>query len=269
MESIFNFLADNYIYFMIAAGILAIALIGFLIDGKKKQKKEEIAGVPTMQAMNTQNTVQPTIAQTQTEQPNAQVVNEAPVAEPTLTFDEPVNQVEPESIFNIPEPTNAPTIGEPITMPATQEVVSEPVQEPIVEPVNIAQPVQTSQVNEPVIDSAPVVDVPEVTPVQSIEPEPITVPDVVEVAPAIEVPEITPVENNVSEPVVPVVEEPVINEPVAIQQVEIPEIMPTEQIVNNEETFITPATQMPEVPAQPVVQNLENNENQNNTNPLV
>ena len=69
MESIFNFLADNYIYFMIAAGILAIALIGFLIDGKKKQKKEEIAGVPTMQAMNTQNTVQPTVAQTQTEQP--------------------------------------------------------------------------------------------------------------------------------------------------------------------------------------------------------
>ncbi|MBQ4262880.1 MAG: hypothetical protein IJB83_01375 [Bacilli bacterium] len=241
MESIFNFLADNYIYFMIAAGILAIALIGFLIDGKKKQKKEEIAGVPTMQAMNTQNTVQPTVAQTQTEQPNAQVVNEELVAEPTLTFDEPANQVEPESIFNIPEPTNAPTIGEPITMPATQEVVSEPVQEPIVEPVNIAQPVQTSQVNEPVIDSAPVVDVPEVT----------------------------PVENNASEPVVPVVEEPVINEPVAIQQVEIPEIMPTEQIVNNEETFIAPATQMPEVPAQPVVQNLENNENQNNTNPLV
>lgn len=258
MESIFNFLADNYIYFMIAAGILAIALIGFLIDGKKKQKKEEIAGVPTMQAMNTQNTVQPTVAQTQTEQPNAQVVNEAPVAEPTLTFDEPANQVEPESIFNIPEPTNAPTIGEPITMPATQEVVSEPVQEPIVEPVNIAQPVQTSQVNEPVIDSTPVVDVPEVTPVQSIEPEP-----------AIEVPEMTPVEDNASEPVVPVVEEPVINEPVAIQQVEIPEIMPTEQIVNNEETFIAPATQMPEVPAQPVVQNLENNENQNNTNPLV
>lgn len=253
MESIFNFLADNYIYFMIAAGILAIALIGFLIDGKKKQKKEEIAGVPTMQAMNTQNTVQPTVAQTQTEQPNAQVVNEAPVAEPTLTFDEPANQVEPESIFNIPEPTNAPTIGEPITMPATQEVVSEPVQEPIVEPVNIDQSVQTSQVNEPVIDSAPVVDVPEVTPVQSIEP-----------APAIEVPEMTPVENNASEPVVPVVEEPV-----AIQQVEIPEIMPTEQIVNNEETFIAPATQMPEVPAQPVVQNLENNENQNNTNPLV
>lgn len=258
MESIFNFLADNYIYFMIAAGILAIALIGFLIDGKKKQKKEEIAGVPTMQAMNTQNTVQPTVAQTQIEQPNAQVVNEAPVAEPTLTFDEPANQVEPESIFNIPEPTNAPTIGEPITMPATQEVVSEPVQEPIVEPVNIDQPVQTSQVNEPVIDSAPVVDVPEVTPVQSIEP-----------APAIEVPEMTPVENNASEPVVPVVEEPVINEPVAIQQVEIPEIMPTEQIVNNEETFIAPATQMPEVPAEPVVQNLENNENQNNTNPLV
>ena len=241
MESIFNFLADNYIYFMIAAGILAIALIGFLIDGKKKQKKEEIAGVPTMQAMNTQNTVQLTVTQTQTEQPNAQVVNEAPVAEPTLTFDEPANQVEPESIFNIPEPTNAPTIGEPITMPATQEVVSEPVQEPIVEPVNIAQPVQTSQVNEPVIDSTPVVDVPEVM----------------------------PVENNASEPVVPVVEEPVINEPVAIQQVEIPEIMPTEQIVNNEETFITPATQMPEVPAEPVVQNLENNENQNNTNPLV
>ena len=268
MYSILDFLADNYIYFMIGAGILIIALIGFLIDGKKKQKKEEVTGVPTMQSINVQNVVESSVAPVQTEQSTAQVVNEELGAEPTLTFDEPTNQVEPESIFNIPEASQEPTIGEPITMPAP-EIVNEPVVQPIVEPVNIAQPVQTSQVNEPVIDSAPVVDVPEVTPVQSIEPEPIIMPDVVEVAPAIEVPEITPVENNASEPVVPVVEEPVINEPVAIQQVEIPEIMPTEQIVNNEETFIAPATQMPEVPAQPVVQNLENNENQNNTNPLV
>ena len=37
-ETIMNFLADNYKWFMIGAGVLLFALIGFLVSGKKKKE---------------------------------------------------------------------------------------------------------------------------------------------------------------------------------------------------------------------------------------
>lgn len=40
MESFLTFLSNNYIYFLIAAGVLFFALIGFLIDLKKKKDGE-------------------------------------------------------------------------------------------------------------------------------------------------------------------------------------------------------------------------------------
>ena len=40
MESVMNFLADNYIWFFVAAGVLLFALIGFIIDSKRKKKNE-------------------------------------------------------------------------------------------------------------------------------------------------------------------------------------------------------------------------------------
>lgn len=38
MDSILSFLADNYKYFMIAAVVLLLALIGFIVDGKRKRR---------------------------------------------------------------------------------------------------------------------------------------------------------------------------------------------------------------------------------------
>lgn len=40
MESILNFLANNYLWFLIAAVVLAILLIIFIVDTKRKEKKE-------------------------------------------------------------------------------------------------------------------------------------------------------------------------------------------------------------------------------------
>ena len=40
MESVMNFLAENYIWFFVAAGVLLFALIGFAIDSKRKSKSE-------------------------------------------------------------------------------------------------------------------------------------------------------------------------------------------------------------------------------------
>ena len=50
MDSILSFLADNYKYFMIAAVVLLFALIGFIVDGKKKKKNEEVVPVPNADA---------------------------------------------------------------------------------------------------------------------------------------------------------------------------------------------------------------------------
>lgn len=38
MESVINFLADYYIWFFVAAGVLCFALVGFIIESKKKDK---------------------------------------------------------------------------------------------------------------------------------------------------------------------------------------------------------------------------------------
>ena len=40
MDKVLTFLADNYLIFMIVAVILLFALIGFIVDGKKKKQKE-------------------------------------------------------------------------------------------------------------------------------------------------------------------------------------------------------------------------------------
>ena len=62
MDKVLNFLADNYLIFMIVAVVLLFALIGFIVDGKKKkQKNAEVVPstnvppqpVPTAVAANT------------------------------------------------------------------------------------------------------------------------------------------------------------------------------------------------------------------------
>ena len=40
MDSILNFLADNYLIFIIVSGVLLLALIGFIVSGRKKKKGE-------------------------------------------------------------------------------------------------------------------------------------------------------------------------------------------------------------------------------------
>lgn len=46
MEGFLNFLSNNYLYFLIAAGVLVFALIGFLVDMKRKNKDLEDISVP-------------------------------------------------------------------------------------------------------------------------------------------------------------------------------------------------------------------------------
>ena len=65
MESIMNFLADNYKWFMIAAGVLLVALIGFLVMGKKKKGTESAPTPVPQNDFNQMSTMEQAQAQVQ------------------------------------------------------------------------------------------------------------------------------------------------------------------------------------------------------------
>ena len=83
MESVINFLADYYIWFFVAAGVLAFALIGFIIDSKRKKKNdfkgESINSTATPDSVSTENV--PPVSETPVE------INDIPLAnEETPSF---------------------------------------------------------------------------------------------------------------------------------------------------------------------------------------
>lgn len=95
MDNVLNFLADNYKWFMIGAGVLLLALIGFIVDGKRK-KKDDSSNTPaqlptngqvnTVQDLNNQAVAQTPAgpAQTNVAAPAQPVAVQAPVGEPSL-----------------------------------------------------------------------------------------------------------------------------------------------------------------------------------------
>ena len=82
MESILNFLADNYLYFMIGSVVLLFALIGFAVDGKKKKKDD----------VNPMNQM-PNNMPTQNVQGTPEVQNPAPLSTGFSGFVDNSNQV--------------------------------------------------------------------------------------------------------------------------------------------------------------------------------
>ena len=157
MESVMNFLADNYIYFFIAAGLLLFALIGFLIDSKKKKGKE-FKGEAVSNMAPFENVTAPvetpmsSVNASAVEAPVAPVVNETLSTEPVVNTEvmqnvevptEPVMQETPMveqtmEINDIPLAMNEEAIIEekPVN-PELQPVYSEPVnfEEPVQEPI--------------------------------------------------------------------------------------------------------------------------------------
>lgn len=63
MENVMNFLADNYIWFFVAAGVLFFALIGFIIESRKKQKNE-FKGESIEENTKTTNNSEPVVENT-------------------------------------------------------------------------------------------------------------------------------------------------------------------------------------------------------------
>lgn len=201
MDSILSFLADNYKYFMIAAVVLLFALIGFIVDGKKKKKNEEVVPVPNVdaqvQAAQGMAPMQPAQVQPATPAPAV----EQTAVEPGLVIEEPsLNNVEPASqelnldasvqeeqgsIFGTPE-MQAPaavetTAPDPATVEGPTLVIEDKEETPAPEmAASTLEPVAPA----PVETTAP-------APVETAAPvaEPVAEPTVQEVAPTMTAPE--------------------------------------------------------------------------------
>ena len=193
MDSILSFLADNYKYFMIAAVVLLFELIGFIVDGKKKKKNEEVVPVPNVdaQAQAAQGMAPMQPAQVQPATPAPAV--EQTAVEPGLVIEKPsLNNVEPASqelnldasvqeeqgsIFGTPE-MQAPaavetTAPDPATVEGPTLVIEDKEETPAPE---MAAPTLEPVAPAPVETTAPVA-------------EPVAEPTVQEVAPTMTAPE--------------------------------------------------------------------------------
>lgn len=179
MDKVLNFLADNYILLMVIGVVLLIALIGFVVEGKKKKKDEgTIDNSQNVTAENNVNTLNTDTNVANTENTVNTDVNlntNENIAEPTLDFETPnTNQTEVTQDNNVNNGLNA----EPVTLEAQTEmpvndvnaqvvpniVESEPTALDFGTPTNTAtEPVATEPVvSEPVI-SEPVVSEPVVS----------------------------------------------------------------------------------------------------------
>ena len=179
MDNILSFLADNYKWFMLAAVLLLFALIGFIVDGKKKKKNEEVVPVPNADAQ-------------------AQAATTTPAEEQGLVIEEPsLNNVEVTSnevniagaeeegsIFGTPEmqaPASVETTAEDPAITEGPTLVIEDKEEAAPE---MSAPVQTESAPEVEAEPAPEMAAPEVAP--EVAP---TTPEVVVSEPA---PEMAP-----------------------------------------------------------------------------
>lgn len=147
MEKILDFLSENYIWFFVAAGVLLFALIGYIVQSKKKdvKKEENLTEVPSTE------TVVADIPNVETPQVEPIMVNEqvSPevVAEPTSVNDIPleISEVQPEITPSVVE---TPEVIETIDLGPVEPVVSE------VNPIhdlNLETPVETTEEETPIV----------------------------------------------------------------------------------------------------------------------
>ena len=160
MNSVMNFLAGYYIWFFVAALLLSFALIGFIIDTKKKQKNE-FKGESIETPNNAPASTPEVIGQTVNVGPEAvlggnnttttlESINPAPVSDETMEINDiPFNDVSTpvENVNQTVEPINQTpteniTIGSPITSEDYKPV------EPQFEELNIPEAPEAPVQNE-------------------------------------------------------------------------------------------------------------------------
>lgn len=160
MESVMNFLAEYYIWFFVAAIVLCFALIGFIIDSKKKQKGEvknntldstPEMSIPVNNTMDMNNGLENTITKTES-------------ASNMTGNNEPVNMDATMEINDIPI-NNTPNV---VSMENNNNVVNNT---PVMEPTKTETPTVTTETQTnaiPVNDERPAVMLDELPEVESL-----------------------------------------------------------------------------------------------------
>ena len=159
MESVMNFLAEYYIWFFVAAGVLLFALIGFLIDSKKK-KGQEFKG----EAIETPSVAPTPVVETpvmQTTEVNTTPVMETAPVMPKVEASVQMPTARPETV--------APTsVQETPAMDRTMEINDIPLavtEEAHIEEVPVNPETQTISYGEPISVQTSDQNVAPVTPV--------------------------------------------------------------------------------------------------------
>lgn len=160
MESVMNFLAEYYIWFFVAAIVLCFALIGFIIDSKKKQKGEvknntldstPEMSIPVNNTMDMNNGLENTITKTES-------------ASNMTGNNEPVNMDATMEINDIPI-NNTPNV---VSMENNNNVVNNT---PVMEPTKTETSTVTTETQSnaiPVNDERPAVMLDELPEVESL-----------------------------------------------------------------------------------------------------
>lgn len=189
MDNILSFLADNYKWFMLAAVILLFALIGFIVDGKKKKKSSEVVPVPNADAqaqaaagvaptsVANPESVAPAPAPAPTNEPQGLVIEEPSLNNVEATSQE-VNIGEEEgSIFGTPEmqaPAAVETTAEDPAVTDAPTLIIEDKEEAVPEMTASVQSEPTLVATPEVAVSEPAMAPAEPTPVA--EPAPVMAP---------------------------------------------------------------------------------------------
>lgn len=160
MESVMNFLAEYYIWFFVAAIVLCFALIGFIIDSKKKQKGEvknntldstPEMSIPVNNTMDMNNGLENTVTKTES-------------ASNMTGNNEPVNMDATMEINDIPI-NNTPNV---VSMENNNNVVNNT---PVMEPTKTETSTVTTETQSnaiPVNDERPAVMLDELPEVESL-----------------------------------------------------------------------------------------------------
>ncbi len=221
MDSILNFLSNNYKWFLIAAGVLVLALIGFIADSKKKKKAQE-------NALNTAAVDGQAMAGIQTPvAPVAPVAPEATINNPTgQNLNAQTNMEAPSMTFNdMPTPS---ANNEVVDTAIPSVMTMDPIQNNMEFNNSTVQPENTAEVNNavsfetPSINPEPVIQMPSTEPVMEM--------------PNVEMPTVvSPVESEI-----PAQEPTIIPEPVVMPDInqapaestEQPSVVNTENVIN-------------------------------------
>lgn len=165
MESVINFLADYYIWFFVAAGVLCFALIGFLIESKKKNKNtfkgESIESSTTspVEPVVSGNTVDMNGETSLSEASQSLTEENMETLGPVEVSNEPLEtSAEPSEIVEDTMEINDIPLKEEEKTPI--QFYSEPTEIPKTEPVVQETPVEPQQVNSTVFNDTPVMEIP-------------------------------------------------------------------------------------------------------------